>query len=156
MAIECLVITFILGAIVFSFARADRIRWVIATVPLGILPLANCVSCFVCTAFLGCELPKNIAAVILLLAVMASCVWIGIASGFLRTNRMRIPYICVGIGFNVVLGLILRISISDCCNPAMKRRFTAINEYRTAVNFYGGIFIFTLYPHPSIVNRQIV
>ena len=55
MAIECLVITFILGAIVFSFARADRIRWVIATVPLGILPLANCVSCFVCTAFLGCE-----------------------------------------------------------------------------------------------------
>lgn len=36
MAIECLVITFILGAIVFSFARADRIRWVIATVPLGI------------------------------------------------------------------------------------------------------------------------
>ena len=85
MAIECLVITFILGAIVFSFARADRIRWVIATVPLGILPLANCVSCFVCTAFLGCELPENIAAVILLLAVMASC----------------------GIGFNVVLGLIL-------------------------------------------------
>ena len=72
MAIECLVITFILGAIVFSFARADRIRWVIATVPLGILPLANCVSCFVCTAFLGCELPNNIAAVILLLAVMAS------------------------------------------------------------------------------------
>ena len=133
MAIECLVITFILGAIVFSFARADRIRWVIATVPLGILPLANCVSCFVCTAFLGCELPKNIAAVILLLAVMASCVWIGIASGFLRTNRMRIRY-----------------------NPAMKRRFTAINKYRTAVNFYGGIFIFTLYPHPSIVNRQIV
>lgn len=102
MAIECLVITFILGAIVFSFARADRIRWVIATVPL-----ANCVSCFVCTAFLGCELPKNIAAVILLLAVMASCVWIGIASGFLRTNRMRIPYISAGIGFNVVLGLIL-------------------------------------------------
>lgn len=101
MAIECLVITFILGAIVFSFARADRIRWVIATVPLGILPLANCVSCFVCTAFLGCELPKNIAA------VMASCVWIGIASGFLRTNRMRIPYISAGIGFNVVLGLIL-------------------------------------------------
>ena len=107
MAIECLVITFILGAIVFSFARADRIRWVIATVPLGILPLANCVSCVVCTAFLGCELPKNIAAVILLLAVMASCVWIGIASGFLRTNRMRIPYISAGIGFNVVLGLIL-------------------------------------------------
>lgn len=107
MAIECLVITFILGAIVFSFARADRIRWVIATVPLGILPLANCVSCFVCTAFLGCELPKNIAAVILLLAVMASCVWIGIASGFLRKNRMRIPYISVGIGFNVVLGIIL-------------------------------------------------
>ena len=62
---------------------------------------------FVCTAFLGRELPENIAAVILLLAVMASCVWIGIASGFLRTNRMRIPYICVGIGFNVVLGLIL-------------------------------------------------
>lgn len=32
----------------------------------------------------------------------------------------------------------------------MKRRFTVINKYRTAVNFYGGIFIFTLYPHPSI------
>lgn len=33
MAIECLVITLILGAIVFSFARADRIRWVLATIP---------------------------------------------------------------------------------------------------------------------------
>lgn len=102
MAIECLVITLILGAIVFSFARADRIRWVLATIPL-----VNCVSSFICTSFLGYELPKNVAMIILLLAVMASCVWIGIASGFLRTNRMRIPYICVGIGFNVVLGLIL-------------------------------------------------
>lgn len=107
MAIECLVITLILGAIVFSFARADRIRWVLATIPLGILPFVNCVASFVCTSFLGYELPNNVAVMILLLAVMASCVWIGIASGFLRTNRMRIPYICVGISFNVVLGLIL-------------------------------------------------
>lgn len=107
MAIECLVITLILGTIVFSFARADRIRWVLATIPLGILPLVNCVSSFICTSFLGYELPKNVAVMILLLAVMASCVWIGIASGFLRTKRMRIPYICVGISFNVVLGLIL-------------------------------------------------
>lgn len=53
MAIECLVITFILGAIVFSFARADRIRWVIATVPLGILPLANCVSALSVLRFWG-------------------------------------------------------------------------------------------------------
>lgn len=45
MAIECLVITFILGAIVFSFARADRIRWVIATVPLGILRVLLCLYC---------------------------------------------------------------------------------------------------------------
>ena len=81
MAIECLVITFILGAIVFSFARADRIRWVIATVPLGILPLANCVSCFVCTAFLGCELPKNIAAVIL------SC-----GDGIVRVDRHSVGF----------------------------------------------------------------
>lgn len=51
MAIECLVITLILGAIVFSFARADRIRWVLATIPLGILPLVNCVSSFICTSF---------------------------------------------------------------------------------------------------------
>lgn len=94
MAIECLVITLILGAIVFSFARADRIRWVLATIPLGILPFVNCVASFVCTSFLGYELPNNVAVMILLLAVMASCVWIGIASGFLRTNRMRIPYIC--------------------------------------------------------------
>ena len=88
MAIECLVITLILGAIVFSFARADRIRWVLATIPIGILPLVNCVSSFICTSFLGYELPQNVAMIILLLAVIASCVWIGI-------------------GFNVVLGLIL-------------------------------------------------
>ena len=79
----------------------------LATIPLGILPFVNCVASFVCTSFSGYELPKNVAVMIRLLAVMASCVWIGIASGFLRTNRMKIPYICVGIGFNVVLGLIL-------------------------------------------------
>lgn len=60
MAIECLVITLILGAIVFSFARADRIRWVLATIPLGILPFVNCVASFVCTSFLGYELPNNV------------------------------------------------------------------------------------------------
>ena len=70
MAIECLVITLILGAIVFSFARADRIRWVLATIPLGILPFVNCVASFVCTSFLGYELPNNVAVMILLLACM--------------------------------------------------------------------------------------
>lgn len=79
--------------------HSDRSAWYTAACKLCVLLCLYCV--------LGCELPKNIAAVILLLAVMASCVWIGIASGFLRTNRMRIPYISAGIGFNVVLGLIL-------------------------------------------------
>ena len=107
MAIECLVITLILAAVVFSFAQADRIRWVIATIPLGILPLVNCVTNFICTNIIGCELPKNIAVIIIIISVMASCVWIGIASGFLRTKRMKIPYISVGIAFNIVLALIL-------------------------------------------------
>lgn len=107
MAIECFVIAIILAAIVFSFARADRIRWVIATIPLGILPLVNCAANFICTNIIGCEMPRNILVIIIIISVMASCVWIGIASGFLRTNRMKIPYITVGIGFNIVLATIL-------------------------------------------------
>ena len=107
MAIECVVITLILAAIIFSFAHANRIRWVIATVPLTILPLANSITRVIFDNILSDPIPKEIALAVILIAVMASCVWIGIASSMLHTNRMKIPYITIGILFNIVLGLIL-------------------------------------------------
>ncbi len=107
MAIECFVITLIFAAIVFSFAHANRIRWIIATVPLAILPCANCIANLICVNILQIQMPQTVALVVILASAMASCVWIGIASGMLHTRRMKIPYVSIGILFNIVLGIIL-------------------------------------------------
>lgn len=107
MAIECVVITLILLAIIFSFAHANRIRWVIATVPIAILPCANSLASVIYTQFIGIEMPKEVAIAVILIAAMVSCIWIGIASTMLHTKRMKFPYIVVGFLFNIVLGMIL-------------------------------------------------
>ncbi|MBP3921853.1 MAG: hypothetical protein J6D27_02690 [Ruminiclostridium sp.] len=107
MAIECVVITLILLAIIFSFAHVNRIRWVIATVPIAILPCANSLASVIYTQFLGIEMPKSVAVAVILIAAMVSCIWIGIASTMLHTKRMKIPYLVVGFLFNIVLGFIL-------------------------------------------------
>ena len=107
MAIECVVITLILLAIIFSFAHVNRIRWVIATVPIAILPCANSLASVIYTQFLGMEMPQSVAIAVILIAAMVSCIWIGIASTMLHTKRMKIPYLVVGFLFNILLGLIL-------------------------------------------------
>lgn len=107
MAIECVVITLILLAIIFSFAHANRIRWVIATIPIAILPCANSIASCIYTYIIGAQMPKDVAITVLLIAVMVSCIWIGIASTMLNSKRMKIPYITVGFFFNIVLGIIL-------------------------------------------------
>lgn len=107
MAMECFVITLIFAAIVFSFAHANRIRWVIATVPLGLLPLANSVANLLCDNLLHIEMSDAVALAVILISAMTSCIWIGIASTMLNTKRMKIPYIVVGFLFNIILGIIL-------------------------------------------------
>ncbi len=107
MAIECFVITLIFAAMVFSFAHANRIRWVLATVPLGILPLSNSVANLICTKLLGIEMSDTVALAVILFSAMASCIWIGIASCMLHTRKAKIPYIVVGFLFNIILGIIL-------------------------------------------------
>lgn len=107
MAVECVVITLIFAAVIFSFAHINRIKWVIATVPLCILPFANSVASVICNNILGVEMPRNIAFAVIIIAAMVSCIWVGIASGFLLTKRMKIPYVSVGLMFNIVLSLIL-------------------------------------------------
>lgn len=107
MAIECVVITLIFIAIIFSFAHANRIRWIIATIPLGILPFANSVANLIFDNVLHTVMPEIVALTVVLISAMVSCIWIGIASCMLHTYRMRIPYITVGFLFNIILGLIL-------------------------------------------------
>ncbi len=107
MAIECFVITLILAAIVFSFAHANRIRWVLATIPIGILPCANSIANFICTNALGIEMSDTVALTVILISATVSCIWLGIASCMLNTQKMRIPYLIVGFLFNIILGVIL-------------------------------------------------
>lgn len=107
MAVECVVITLIIAAIIFSFAHANRIRWILATLPLAILPFANSVVSVIYSNILKAELPLNVSASVILIATMVSCIWVGIASGFVLTKRMKIPYITVSFIFNIVLAMIL-------------------------------------------------
>ncbi len=107
MAIECLVITLIFGIIIFSFAQADRIKWIIATIPLSILPCLNGLTYFISENVFGCQPPKTLAIIVIFVSILASGIWIGIASFMFKSNRFKLPYITVGIAFNLILGLIL-------------------------------------------------
>lgn len=107
MAVECVVITLIFAAIIFSFAHANRIRWIVATLPLVVLPFANSVASVIYNNILQVEMPNMVAYTVILVSGMISCIWIGIASGFVLTKRMKIPYVSIGFLFNIVLGMIL-------------------------------------------------
>ncbi len=115
MAIECAVITAILVVIVVAFARKKRKTWALATVPLTLVPFVDFVLGLVVYVF---QINVSVFAgvLMLLLAVGASCAWIGFAANGLKNKNTRLSYIFIANGFNLCLAAILIHNILKAAN----------------------------------------
>lgn len=101
---ESVIITTLLVIMAFSLVRAKRKRWAVATLPLMLLPAANSVAKPFCIFILGIEFTFVIAVWTILIAVMASCIWIGFLTAiYLSKRKNRIVYMMGCTVFNIVL-----------------------------------------------------
>jgi hypothetical protein len=107
MAIECGVITGILLMMVVVFFRAHRKQWGWATVPLMLVPVTDFVMEFLVGKAFKLDIEGYWGIFALLVAVAASCAWIGFMSNSLKNKRTRITYIGIANAFNVLLAAIL-------------------------------------------------
>lgn len=107
MAIECGVITALLVVIVIVFFRKKRPDWAWATLPITLLPFVDFCMEFVLVKMFHMEITLFAGILTLLMAVAASCGWIGFASGNLKSKRTKATYIGISNVFNVLLAAIL-------------------------------------------------
>ncbi len=107
MAIECSVIMaiFILMAVVFF--RKKRKVWALATLPLTLVPFMEVLFDFFIPTVLAIDIGPFVRMIALLVAVIASCVWIGCVSMSMKSKKRRITYIGITNVFNLTLAIIL-------------------------------------------------
>lgn len=87
-----------------SLVRSKRKRWAAATLPLLLLPAVNSVAKPFCVFVLGIDFTFVIAVWTILIAVMASCIWIGFLTAvYLNKRKNRVVYMLSCTAFNIVL-----------------------------------------------------
>lgn len=107
MAIECGVITALLIVIMVVFLRKKRIPWAIATIPLMLVPFTEFVMDFLLWQLFSVQVSVFVRLIALLVAMAASCVWVGMSSMSFKSKKVRISYIAVCNIFDILLGIIL-------------------------------------------------
>ena len=107
MAIECGAITGVFLLFVLVFYKTKRKEWVLATLPLMLVPLTDFVLEQVVVRMLKVEVTAFGGILTLVIAVAASAAWIGGASGLLKHKRTKATYIGISNAFNVALAAIL-------------------------------------------------
>lgn len=101
---ESAIITLLLAIMAIGLVRSKRKKWAVSTLPLMLLPAVNCIAKPVCVFVLGIEFTFVIAVWTILIAVMASCIWIGfLTAAYLNKRKMRIVYMMSCTVFNIVL-----------------------------------------------------
>lgn len=87
-----------------GLVRAKRKRWAVATLPLMLLPAVNSVAKPMCVFILDIEFTFVIAVWTILIAVMASCIWIGFLTAiYLNKRKNRVVYMLSCTIFNIIL-----------------------------------------------------
>lgn len=110
MAGECLVIALIIGILSIGFFRAKRKNWALAVMPLGLVPLISGAVLYSTEHFFKYEYTFVLPMTLIVASLVASCIWIGIASAILiKTKKMRIYYLAVSVAFVLVLSIIMLI-----------------------------------------------
>ena len=105
---ECLVISLILGILVFGFFRAGRKNWALAVLPLMVIPTVCGLVMYVVNdvAKTGYDAIMPVALVLGSLAV--TCIWIGMSSMILiKTKKLRVPYVVATVAFSILLSIII-------------------------------------------------
>lgn len=107
MTAQCLVIVLIILATAICFYRAKRKRWAVATLPFAVVPAVNAIAERVFEA-LGYHYNMLAATIWIAVALVASCIWIGICTIFVFNRKgYRVWYVLIGVGFNLILAIIL-------------------------------------------------
>ncbi len=109
MVIECICIILIIFLLIFAFLRSHRKKYAISMIPLVILPamhlIAYPISYYLSRTF-GIMEGKT-QNVITIIALIISCIALGIMSGFFNVKKNRIAYITICGIYTLVLALIL-------------------------------------------------
>lgn len=100
---ESAIITGLLLVLTLALLRAKRKKWAMATLPLIVVPAANCLIQPVCS-MINTDFTFEISVWVLLIAVMASCTWVGFyAATQLNRRKMRAFYMVGCVLFNFIL-----------------------------------------------------
>ncbi len=113
MAIECGVITALLLIIAIVFFRTKRPKWGWATLPIMLVPITDFVAEIMLKRVFRLELSLYWGVLALVIAVAASCAWIGFMAVSFAHKGTKISYIGIANAFNVLLAAIL---INDMMN----------------------------------------
>lgn len=105
---ECLVITLILGVLVFGFFRAGRKNWALAVLPLMVIPLVCGFTMYTIIDIMHKSYDPIFPTILVMASLAVTCIWIGMASMILiKTKKLRIPYVAATVSFSVVLSVII-------------------------------------------------
>lgn len=105
---ECIVTSLIILALSIACFRAKRKNWGYAVLPLGLVPLVVGMGMYAVGMFYKDSYHHIVPGVLIIVSLVASCIWIGIVSTILiKTKKLRIPYLGVSIAFDIILALIL-------------------------------------------------
>ncbi len=107
MAIECSIITAIFLLMALVFFRKKRNVWGLATLPLMLVPMMEVLFDLVIPNTFSVEISPFVRMIALLVAVIASCVWIGCVSMSMKSKKRRATYIGITNVFNLTLAIIL-------------------------------------------------
>lgn len=105
---ECFVTSLIILVLSISCFRAKRKNWGFAVLPLGLVPFVAGIGMYIVGIMFKNGYDVIIPGILIIVSLVASCIWIGIASTILiKTKKLRIPYLGVSIAFDIILSIIL-------------------------------------------------
>lgn len=105
---ECAVITLLLLFAIFALVRYKRKKWAIATLPLTVIPFTNFMAYRICVSIIGAGYSFVVALMVIAVAMVISCTWIGfLTATLLQKRKTRTVYLMGSVAFNILLAVIL-------------------------------------------------
>ncbi|MGN0683603.1 MAG: hypothetical protein ACI4JY_08000 [Oscillospiraceae bacterium] len=107
MTIECAVIAgfFVLMAVIFF--RTHHKEWALATFPMILVPLTDCVLEFLVMSTFHVNVNVFAGVLTMIIAVAIAAAWIGVASQVLKNKKTSLTYVSISNFFNVALTAII-------------------------------------------------
>ncbi len=105
---ECLVISLILGVLVFGFFRAGRKNWAFAVLPLMVIPTVCGLTMYTIINVMHKSYDPILPVCLVIGSLAVTCIWIGMSSMVLiKTKKLRVPYVGATVAFSVILSIII-------------------------------------------------